>query len=202
MLRGEVGARALRVRSVSREEEWASAGVQGAWVSGSGCEADWRVVESEALFVVVLPRRSFTRHRMTPVCAGNSFCSYRFTQTMHVLCPCPLYFPSVNPGPFAECCGPWLPHQICGMRDLLNLKKFCVVCASPCFLALRLPSTEPPSRAFPERGRSEIPSQDRRWPAIRARDGGARWLHRAPLSSGSSNREDSNTGRREGRNRR
>ena len=28
MLRGEVGARALRVRSVSREEVWASAGVQ------------------------------------------------------------------------------------------------------------------------------------------------------------------------------
>ena len=36
---GEVGARALRVRSVSREEAWASAGVQGAWVSGCGCEA-------------------------------------------------------------------------------------------------------------------------------------------------------------------
>ena len=35
VLRGEVGARALRVRSVSREEVWASAGVQGAWVSAS-----------------------------------------------------------------------------------------------------------------------------------------------------------------------
>ena len=34
MLRGEVGARALRVRSVSREEAWASAGVRCAWVSG------------------------------------------------------------------------------------------------------------------------------------------------------------------------
>ena len=34
MLRVEVGSRALRVRSVSREEAWASAGVQGAWVSG------------------------------------------------------------------------------------------------------------------------------------------------------------------------
>ena len=32
VLRGEVGARALRVRSVSREEAWASAGVQGACV--------------------------------------------------------------------------------------------------------------------------------------------------------------------------
>ena len=40
VLRGEVGARALRVRSVSREEVWASAGVQGAWVNGCGCEAD------------------------------------------------------------------------------------------------------------------------------------------------------------------
>ena len=40
MLRVEVGARALRVRSVSREEAWASAGVQDAWVSGCGCEAD------------------------------------------------------------------------------------------------------------------------------------------------------------------
>ena len=40
MLRGEVGARALRVRSVSREEAWASAGVHGAWVGGCGCEAD------------------------------------------------------------------------------------------------------------------------------------------------------------------
>jgi hypothetical protein len=48
MLRGEVGARALRVRSVSREEVWASAGVQGAWVSGCGCEADWRGVEGAA----------------------------------------------------------------------------------------------------------------------------------------------------------
>ena len=36
MLRSEVGARALRVRSVSREEVQASAGVQGAWVSGVG----------------------------------------------------------------------------------------------------------------------------------------------------------------------
>ena len=34
------GARALRERSVSRGEVWASAGVQGAWVSGCGCEAD------------------------------------------------------------------------------------------------------------------------------------------------------------------
>ena len=36
VLWGEVGARALRVRSVSREEIWASAGVQvqGAWVFG------------------------------------------------------------------------------------------------------------------------------------------------------------------------
>ena len=34
------GARVLRVRSVSREEVWASAGVQGAWVGGCGCETD------------------------------------------------------------------------------------------------------------------------------------------------------------------
>ena len=34
VLRGEVGARALRVRPVSREEAGASAGVQGAWVGG------------------------------------------------------------------------------------------------------------------------------------------------------------------------
>ena len=33
-LRGEVGARALRVQSVPREEVWASADVQGAWMSG------------------------------------------------------------------------------------------------------------------------------------------------------------------------
>jgi hypothetical protein len=37
---GEVGARALRVRSVSRGEVWASAGLQGARVRGCGCEAD------------------------------------------------------------------------------------------------------------------------------------------------------------------
>jgi hypothetical protein len=36
----EVGARALRVRSVSREEAWASAGVQDALVRRCGCEAD------------------------------------------------------------------------------------------------------------------------------------------------------------------
>ena len=40
VLRGEVGARALRVRSVSREEVWASAVVQGAWVSWCGYETD------------------------------------------------------------------------------------------------------------------------------------------------------------------
>ena len=40
VLRSEVGACALRVRSVSREEAWASAGVRGAWVSGCGYEAD------------------------------------------------------------------------------------------------------------------------------------------------------------------
>ena len=34
------GARVLRVRSVSREEVWESAGVRGAWVGGCGCEAD------------------------------------------------------------------------------------------------------------------------------------------------------------------
>ena len=39
VLRVEVGAHALRVRSVSREKAWASAGVQGALVSGCGCEA-------------------------------------------------------------------------------------------------------------------------------------------------------------------
>ena len=40
VLRGGVGARALRVRSVSREGAWVRAGVQGAWVSGCGCGAD------------------------------------------------------------------------------------------------------------------------------------------------------------------
>ena len=60
----------LRVRSVSREEVWLSAGVQGAWVGGCGCEADKGVfvfVESEALFVVALPRRGYAMLRMTPV---------------------------------------------------------------------------------------------------------------------------------------
>ena len=40
MLRGELGARVLRVRSVSREKARASADVQGAWVGGCGCRAD------------------------------------------------------------------------------------------------------------------------------------------------------------------
>ena len=40
VLRGEVGCQVLRVRSVSKEEAWASAGVQGAWVGGFGYEAD------------------------------------------------------------------------------------------------------------------------------------------------------------------
>ena len=47
MLRSEVGARALRVRSVSRGEVWASAGMQGAWVSGCGCEADQGMLRSQ-----------------------------------------------------------------------------------------------------------------------------------------------------------
>jgi hypothetical protein len=46
MLKVEVGARALRVRPVSREEAWASAGVQGAWVSECWCEADKCVLET------------------------------------------------------------------------------------------------------------------------------------------------------------
>ena len=41
----EVGARALRVRSVSREGAWASASVQVAYVSGCECEADQGVLE-------------------------------------------------------------------------------------------------------------------------------------------------------------
>ena len=40
VLRGEVGMRALRVRSVPRKKVWVSAGVKGARVSGCGCEAD------------------------------------------------------------------------------------------------------------------------------------------------------------------
>ena len=40
ILRGEVDARALCVRSVPREGAWASAGVHGAWVGGCGCEAN------------------------------------------------------------------------------------------------------------------------------------------------------------------
>ena len=52
VLRVEVGARALRVRSVPREEAWASAGVQGAWVSGCGCEADKGVLWSQRTFFV------------------------------------------------------------------------------------------------------------------------------------------------------
>ena len=49
VLRGDVGARALRARSVSvpREEVWASAGVQGAWVGWCGCEADSGVLWSQ-----------------------------------------------------------------------------------------------------------------------------------------------------------
>ena len=41
VLRGEVGC-ACVAREVSAEREvWAGAGVQGAWVGGCGCEADW-----------------------------------------------------------------------------------------------------------------------------------------------------------------
>ena len=47
MLRGEGGSFALRVRSVPREGVWASADVQGAWVSGCGCEADKVVLWSQ-----------------------------------------------------------------------------------------------------------------------------------------------------------
>ena len=54
VLRGEVGARALRVRSVSRGGALASAGVQGAWVSGCGCEADWGVLAPILALVCVI----------------------------------------------------------------------------------------------------------------------------------------------------
>ena len=73
VLRDGVGARALRVRSVSREGALASVGVRGAWVSGCGCEADLGVLWSQRLFfVVVFPRRGFARHRITPVCILSS----------------------------------------------------------------------------------------------------------------------------------
>ena len=39
VLRVEVGAHALLVRSVSREVAWAGAGVQDVWVGGCRCEA-------------------------------------------------------------------------------------------------------------------------------------------------------------------
>ena len=45
MLRVDAGELSLRVRSVSREEAWASAGVNDAWVSGCGCETDEGVLE-------------------------------------------------------------------------------------------------------------------------------------------------------------
>jgi len=41
MLRSEVGCACVaREVSVEKEKVWASAGVQGAWVGGCGCEAD------------------------------------------------------------------------------------------------------------------------------------------------------------------
>jgi hypothetical protein len=44
--------------------------VQGAWVSGCGCEADqgalWRQRPSLLWLLVVLPRRDCTRNRMAP----------------------------------------------------------------------------------------------------------------------------------------
>ena len=43
------GARVLRVRSVSREEVWASAGVQGAWVGGAVHGKVWKSVTSMGL---------------------------------------------------------------------------------------------------------------------------------------------------------
>ena len=55
--RGEVGARALRVRPVLKEGAWASAVVFG----------------SQAFFVVVLPRRGCARHRMTPGVCWKQF---------------------------------------------------------------------------------------------------------------------------------
>jgi len=39
----------LRVRSVSREEVWASAGVQGAWVGGAVHGKVWKSVTSMGL---------------------------------------------------------------------------------------------------------------------------------------------------------
>ena len=72
MLRAEVGARALRVRSVSREEAWACAGVQGAWVGGCGCEADQGVLWRQRLSLLRYSPAGVVQGSMTPVRLGNS----------------------------------------------------------------------------------------------------------------------------------
>ena len=82
VLRAEVGVRVLRVWSVSREDAWASAGVQGAWVSGFECEADQGVlgvVESEAFFVVVAPPQGL---RKAP--HGSCICWKQFMMCLEV----------------------------------------------------------------------------------------------------------------------
>jgi len=64
----------LRVRSVSREEIWASAGVHGAWVGGCGCEADKGVfvfVESEALEFEFARRLNNRAPKLEPKLAPN-----------------------------------------------------------------------------------------------------------------------------------
>ena len=74
-LRVKVEARALRVRSVSREDAWASAGVQGALLVSVGVGVKpigaGRVVESWAFFFVVLPRRGYARYRMSGRLLGH-----------------------------------------------------------------------------------------------------------------------------------
>ena len=70
VLRVEVGARALRVRSVSREGTWASAGVQDAWVSGCGCEADWGVLWSQRPSVGPAAEAQFAAHTQPALRTG------------------------------------------------------------------------------------------------------------------------------------
>ena len=81
----------MRVRSVSRGEVWASAGVQGAWVGGCGCEAD-KGHQAHALRVMDLkcgllrprcpmrpraayPRKSQKCHCASPRGPGKSRCT-------------------------------------------------------------------------------------------------------------------------------
>ena len=120
MLQDEVGARALRMWSVSREEVWASAGVHDAWVSECVCEVDKGVLWSQ--------RPSFCGSPPQGLCKAPHVSNMRWKQFMMCLedtwfVAALLSYPMHDPGPeeFQR------PARVCACKGAIVLLVPCLL---------------------------------------------------------------------------